>query len=257
MSALEQAEREWRRFDDGPTPFTSAATHAAYLRRFVRAGDRVLDAGSGPGRFAIELARIGARVVLSDIEPAYLELSRAKLAEAGVEDAVEDRILTDVADLSAFDDGSFDATVCFGGPLSYVRERAPAAVAELARVTRPGGHLLVSVMSVVGAVTHYEESVLDLARVHGIASVEATAATGLIWEAEGSHADLRMYRWRELRELLEPHGEIVAATATGIFHARPQEPELRELLERLELDLGAEPGAIETGQHILAVVRRS
>jgi hypothetical protein len=31
---------------------------------------------------------------------------------------------------------------------------------------------------------------------------------------------------------------------------------LRALLERLELDLGAEPGAIETGQHMLAVVRR-
>ena len=64
-----------------------------------------------------------------------------------------------------------------------------------------------------------------------------------------------MYRWRELRELLEPHGEIVAATRDRDLRRRPQEPELRDLLERLELDLGAEPGALETGQHILAVVR--
>jgi hypothetical protein len=64
-----------------------------------------------------------------------------------------------------------------------------------------------------------------------------------------------MYRWRELRALLEPHGQVVAAAATGMFQARPEEPELRALLERLELDLGAEPGAIESGQHMLAVVR--
>jgi len=66
---------------------------------------------------------------------------------------------------------------------------------------------------------------------------------------------MKLYRWRELRDLLERHGEVVAASATGIFLAEPREPELRALLERLEVDLGAEPGAIETGPHILAVLR--
>jgi hypothetical protein len=51
------------------------------------------------------------------------------------------------------------------------------------------------------------------------------------------------------------HGEVVAASATGIFGYAPEEPELQALLERLELDLGAESGAIECGPHILAVVR--
>ena len=49
-------------------------------------------------------------------------------------------------------DGSFDATVCFGGPLSYVVDRAEQGIAELVRVTKPGGHVLVSVMSLVGTV---------------------------------------------------------------------------------------------------------
>ncbi len=255
MISPERAEREWRRFEDGPTPFTSATTHTHYLRRFVRPGDRVLDAGCGPGRFAIELARIGARVVLADVSPVFLELSREKLAEAGVEDAVEDRVLADVADLAQFADGSFDAAVCYGGPISYVLDRGPKAVAELVRVTRPGGHLLLSVMCLVGPTVVYEDAVLDIAREHGIGEVERIVSSGLLREGAGGHADLRMYRWRELRELLEPHGEIVAASATGMFHARPDEPELRALLERLELDLGAEEGALESGQHILAVVR--
>ena len=63
-------EREWTRFEDGTTPSSSLAAHTAELRRFVRAGDRVLDVGCGPGRFAIELAQLGARVVAADLATA-------------------------------------------------------------------------------------------------------------------------------------------------------------------------------------------
>ena len=41
-------------------------------------------------------------------------------------------------------------------------DRAEQAVAELARVTRPGGHLLVSVMGLAGAVIHYAAVIADL-----------------------------------------------------------------------------------------------
>jgi hypothetical protein len=46
----ECGERERTRFEDGRTRSVSPATHADDLRRFVSAGDRVLDAGCGPGR---------------------------------------------------------------------------------------------------------------------------------------------------------------------------------------------------------------
>ena len=65
-------------------------------------------------------------------------------------------------------------------------------------------------------------------------------------------------RWRELEELLSPHGEIVAAAAAGLLKIEsPPEPELRDLLVRLELDLGAERGAVDGGEHMLAVLRKS
>ena len=66
-----------------------------------------------------------------------------------------DRVIADVAHLEQFDDGSFDAAVCYGGPISYLVDRAEEGIAELVRVTRPGGHVLLSVMSLVGAVTHF------------------------------------------------------------------------------------------------------
>src|SRR6476620_2001290 len=81
-------EREWTRFEDGRCSSSNLALHEHYLRRFVREGDRVLEVGAGPGRFTVELARLGATVVVADISPVQLELNRRKVAEAGCEDAI-------------------------------------------------------------------------------------------------------------------------------------------------------------------------
>ena len=249
-------EREWTRFEDGRTPSTSLAVHLHYLREFVRAGDRVLDVGCGPGRFTLELARLGADVVAADISPGQLELNRQRLAEAGLEERVRKRVVADVTDLAEFPDDAFDVVVCYGGPISYAAERAEDAVAEVARVTRRGGHVLVSVMSLVGTVVQYLDAVLDLVRRDGVERNEEIIRTGMLPEGDDyGHLRMKMFRWRELESLLSRHGAVVAASAAGLLPAEPPDPELRDLLTRLELDLGAEPGAIDVGQHILAVLR--
>jgi SAM-dependent methyltransferase len=253
-------EREWARFDGDPgTPSTSLDVHLEYLRRYVSPGDRVLDVGAGPGRFTIELARLGASIVVADISPGQLAFNRDKVVEAGLEGGVEDRVVADVVDLP-FGDASFDVAVCYGGPVSYVVDRAGDAVAELARVTRPGGYVLVSVMSLVGAVQHFADGVLEVAAMYGIELTERIVTTGLLPEGpELGHLTMKLFRWRELRELLEPHGEIVAASATGLIRpsTQPEDPELRALLGRLELELAREPGALDCAPHMLAVLRRS
>jgi SAM-dependent methyltransferase len=248
----EYGEREWTRFESGNTPTASAATHTNYLERFVHSGDRVLDAGCGPGRFTIELARIGARVVATDVSSGQLELHRRFVGDAGAESGVESRAVADVLDLSQFADGSFDATVCYGGALSYVLDDAPQGIAELVRVTPAGGTALISVMALVGSTIHAIDGVLDVAVEHGPAAVADVVESGHLPREYGGHLPMKLYRWRELSDLLSQHGEIVAATATGLFK---DSAEHGELLARLELDLGAEPGAIDAGRHILAVVR--
>ncbi len=251
-------EQEWTRFEDGRTPSTSLEVHREYLRRFVRPGDSVLDIGAGPGRFTLELARLGADVVVADLSPGQLELNQRRLVEAGLEDRVVDRVVADVTELSSFDDDAFDAVVCFGGPVSYAHERSEDAVSELVRVTRPGGHMLVSVMSLVGALIAYVGIALDLVRRDGPGPFEQTLRDGILPERDGyGHLTMRLFRWSEFEALLSRHGSVVAATAAGLFAAEPAEPELRDLLARVELELGAEPGAISCGQHILAVLRKA
>lgn len=250
-------EQEWTRFEDGRTPSTSLAVHNDHLRRFVRAGDRVLDIGAGPGRFTLELARLGADVVVADLSPEQLELNKRRLVDAGLEDRVVERVLADVTDLRGFENGVFDAVVCFGGPVSYAHEQSETAVSELVRVTRREGHVLLSVMSLIGAFTHYLEFVLDLVRRDGPEILEQTLRDGFLPEADGyGHLAMRMFRWSDLERLLSEHGTVVAASAAGLLAAEPPEPELRELLARVELELGSEPGAISCGEHILAVLRK-
>jgi SAM-dependent methyltransferase len=229
------AEREWARFGDPTTPSTSLDVHLEYLRRYVGRG------------------------VAADISPGQLALNREKVAEAGLEDAVADRVVADVVDLP-FEDASFDASVCYGGPISYVVDRAPDAVAELARVTRPGGLVLVSVMSLVGAFQTFADAVLEVAEQYPIEVTERIAVTGLLPEGPNlGHLRMKLYRWRELRDLLEPHGEVIAASASGLLRPsrQPEDPELRALLGRLELELAREPGALDCAPHMLAVLRRA
>ncbi|NIM09068.1 MAG: methyltransferase domain-containing protein, partial [Planctomycetales bacterium] len=57
-------------------------------------------------------------------------------------DATDGFMVGDICDLSCFSDHTFDTTVAFGGALNYLFEKAPLAVRELVRVTKPGGTLL-------------------------------------------------------------------------------------------------------------------
>jgi hypothetical protein len=114
-------------------------------------------------------------------------------------------------------------------------------------------------MSLVGAISHYTDVMLELVARDGAAKMEEIVRTGFLpAEPDYGHLPMRLFRWRELHELLSRHGEVVAGAAAGLLRPseRPTTPELRELLVRLELDLGAEPAAIDGGEHMLAVLRK-
>jgi len=246
----EYGELEWTRFERGVTPAPSIAVHTGMLNSYVRAGDRVLDAGSGPGRFTLELLRLGADVTALDISPGQLELLRARGPDV-------ETVVGDITDLSHFEDDTFDVTVCFGGPLSYVVDRAEQAVAELARVTRPGGHVLVSVMGLAGAAIHYTSVITDVVRRDGPAKSRKIARTGVLPEGEGyGHLAMRMYLWSELEELLARHGEVIDGAAAGVLpHVAADEPDVREILLEFESRFARDPGLRSAGEHIIGVLR--
>jgi SAM-dependent methyltransferase len=187
-----------------------------------------------------------------------LRLHREKTA--AIESAVEARHLVDVVDLSMFGDGEFDAAVCYGGPLSYVLGEADRGVDELLRVTRPEGHVLLTVMSLLGAARAFFGDLPGFVERFGWErGVEDVFATGdLDAELNNGHV-LRLYRWRTLKDLLVRHRcRIVAASASN-FLSVDHEAEFARDERFLELDVALcrEPGALDGGTHIVAVVQRT
>ncbi len=144
----EYGDQEWDRFKNRVTGKIEYAIHRNFLMQHVRPGDTVLDLGSGPGRFAIDMMQAGANVTLGDISPVQLELAKQKVAESG--HAADNYLELDILDLSRFEYGQFDLVVCIGGALSYVHERYADALAEMARVVKPGGRVVVGSMSLYG-----------------------------------------------------------------------------------------------------------
>jgi demethylmenaquinone methyltransferase/2-methoxy-6-polyprenyl-1,4-benzoquinol methylase len=108
----------------------------------ARPGHVILDLAGGTGDLAREFARIvgpSGHVVLADINAAMLEHGRRRLVDAGVAGNVE---LAQVdAEALPFADNTFDrVTIAFG--LRNITHKE-AALAEMHRVLKPGGKVLI------------------------------------------------------------------------------------------------------------------
>jgi 2-polyprenyl-3-methyl-5-hydroxy-6-metoxy-1,4-benzoquinol methylase len=98
---------------------------------------RIVDIGGGTGGFAVPLAELGHRVEVIDPSPDALASLDRRARESGVADRVtgQQRDLSDLADLAA----EAELVLC-QGVLEVVDDPA-AALAAIAGVLRPGGHL--------------------------------------------------------------------------------------------------------------------
>ncbi len=103
-------------------------------------GRSILDCASGFGQDALTLAGRGARVV--GAEPSARMTGWARLVSARAEGPVPAWVRAWSHRLP-FADGTFDAVVCKGALDHF--DRPSRAIAEMARVTRPGGRVVLAI----------------------------------------------------------------------------------------------------------------
>ncbi len=144
----EEGAREWRRLARDPFHRLEFDTTMLFLKKYLPSKGLVLDAGGGPGRYTIELAKLGFYVVLVDLTPKLLEIARRQIRRAKVQDKVRQIIEGSVADLSMFENNHFNVVMCLGGALSHIvdREKREKAIDELIRVAEKNTPIFVSVI---------------------------------------------------------------------------------------------------------------
>lgn len=135
-SACPYGQRFWV---EAPHPIISRERLRAVLR--PEPGERLLEIGVGTGYYSLELAEWvgpGGRLELFDLQQKFLDHVMRAAAERGLENLIPTQ-----GDATAlpFEDGSVDAVV-LTAVLGEIPDSA-AALAEIRRVLKPGGRLVV------------------------------------------------------------------------------------------------------------------
>jgi SAM-dependent methyltransferase len=102
----------------------------------LRPGMRFLDVAAGPGALSIPAARLGASVLATDISPGMLDMLRKRVRDESL--SVETRVMDGHAlDL---ENDAFDVVGSQFGVMLF--PDMPKGIAEMVRVVKPGGHVL-------------------------------------------------------------------------------------------------------------------
>lgn len=135
----ERARRIWSAGDYDRISAGFRDEAAAFVDRAgLRPGQLVLDAACGSGNLTIPAARTGAWVTGLDVVPALLADAAAWSAREGVAVTLDEGTV----EALPYADGQFDAVLSMFGVMFAARP--DRVVAELARVTRPGGRVVLA-----------------------------------------------------------------------------------------------------------------
>jgi SAM-dependent methyltransferase len=258
-----QVRDEWRRLIQDAYHRLEFETTLHFLENYLPEKGLILDAGGGPGRYTIELARRGYQVVLLDLTPANLEFARRQIKRYKIQDHVMNVVEGSIVDLSQFANNYFDAVICLGGPLSHVVDshRREQAISELVRIAKEGAPLFVSVMGRLSLL------VVELAMFqHEIEMPHFTEFrdTGDYYGGSGFTA-CHFFLPEELSQAFENKGvkilEMVGLQGVGAHHARQvNQLAKNELRWKIWLETHYQtcthPSVVGIAEHMLIVCRK-
>ena len=174
MQALKaRLKATWMSGDYGHFATYLEAGALEFLSRIpIEPGLRVLDVACGAGQTAIPMSRAGAKVTGVDIATNLIEQARARARAENLDTRFEEGD----AEMLPYQDGSFDLVISLIGVMFAPRPDLVAA--ELKRVCRPGGKIIMGNWTPAGFVG-------QMFKIHGkYVSPPATMAPPVKWGDE-------------------------------------------------------------------------
>ena len=256
-------QREWNRLTRDPYHTIEFLVNMHYIEKYFPPQGKLLDAGGGPGRYAVELCKKGYEVVLLDLSPGNIASAEERFQTEA--ESVRSRFLEfmvgDVRDLSNFGSDHFDAVLCLD-PLSYItnKEEQMTAASELVRVAKVGAPVFISArgyLAVLRTILARFSNEIAEPRFQTLITQGDTSAGGIM---------CHFFRSAGLRSLAESCGLETLEMAgcqglsTGLQEAtnavRQDEVKWERWVD-LVLRTCAEPAVVDMAEHILYVGRKS
>ncbi|WP_042169353.1 class I SAM-dependent methyltransferase [Paenibacillus gorillae] len=209
---------EWGRLDREPLEFI---INLHYMMKYMPPAGKVLDNGAGPGKYALELAKRGHNVTLTDLTPKMVETARQKAEEFGLLPQFEGFHIRNAISLEGLPDESYEASLMLG-PLYHLQleQDRVAAVKELHRVTKSGGIVFAAVQTRMRMAINSLQSPRNWKPNDRMASIRQFYDNGLFDHADqGRFTGAYYFGVEELQPLMESQGfetiDIISSSSIG------------------------------------------
>lgn len=261
-------DREWTRLERDGHGELLYRVHLEILKRYVGPTDKVLEIGAGSGRYTKDLASMCAELTVGDISSHQITFNKAKMKELSLVEKIKAYHVLDVLDMGVFGDATFDCIVCIGGVINYLLDKENEGVAEMLRVLKPGGMLIVGAMSFIGASLYYLDGIRYEKDQFGLDATRWVFDTGIQDEEHypvASKHYVHMMRSDEMDRLFAQFPvEVRERSAAGLFsqagdaaveNARADK-EFWALVIEKEIQFTKMQGTLDCGMNIIYVVQK-
>jgi ubiquinone/menaquinone biosynthesis C-methylase UbiE len=145
-----RSEEEYNRLSRHAYNSLEQITNLHFIKKYVKKGNRVLDAGGGPGKYLLDFSKLGFKTTILDISKGNIKYAKSSVKNSpkSIQNKIENFIVGDVRKLDMFDSNSFDSVLSLGATLSHIpteKDRIKA-IKELVRVAKNNSFVFLSVV---------------------------------------------------------------------------------------------------------------